>query len=268
MSSTQLYTTHTGCSLLKTLVVSTTIMAVLTTPILPVTAASTPQKQEVTQAETPMQASALFNAALDAARAGQLGEARLYMERAHVLRPFDREISDALNLIKQGISRTQMKTLDGEEFTEGTPPQINTWRLTHFIPERLSALLLLAGLWGVAFAYLSISSTAGKHRRTVGNSMIVVCSLVILIFGSLWAGARWTASHVTPAVVTAPSPTYQDTPDTLGDEKRSTELYEGALVTIEARADRWRRITLADEQQVWVPAEFIRPLVPQTSNRE
>jgi hypothetical protein len=212
--------------------------------------------------EMPLNVDVLFNAGLAAAHAGKLGYARLYVERAHVLQPFDREITDTRNVIKRAVGRQHIEQLEGDEYTEGTPDGIGTWRVTRILPQTLSAILLVLSLWLAAVAYIFFRSSSNRLRRNLSIGAITLLLIVTAISGLLWGGARWTADRVTPAVVVDANPVYQEAPDALDSTRTSRELYEGALVAIEASTEGWKRIRLADEQSVWVESEVVRALTP------
>lgn len=217
-------------------------------------------------AEQPVNVSVLFNAGLAAARAEKLGYARLYLERARVLAPFDREVRDTLALVKQAIGREQLEALGGDKYTEGSPAGVGSWRLTRLVPESISALCLVGFLWLFAFAFMADNRRRGTRRHVVAMTAMFAGLSLALIAAVFWGGARWTGTRITPAVVVAASPAYQSTPDELGTERTSAELYEGALVAIEAQADSWSRVRLADESTVWVKNRLISPLAPDGGN--
>lgn len=213
--------------------------------------------------EQPTNVSVLFNAALDAARAGDLGYSRLYLERASVLSPFDREIRDTLSILKQAIGRQHVDSLGGDEYTEGVPDGIGSWRLTRLVPETISAMLLVGFLWAAFFGYLLYVPTRGRARRVLSIVLTVGALTLAALAAVSWLGARWTDGHVTPAIVVAEKPMFQVTPDELGRPQRSPDLYEGAMVAIEGTTESWLRVRLADERRVWVRDDVVRPVVPR-----
>lgn len=215
-----------------------------------------------TVSDQPVNVSVLFNAGLAAARADKLGYARLYLERARVLAPFDREARDTLALVKQAIGREQLEALGGDKYTEGSPAGVGSWRLTRLLPESASALCFAVFLWLFALGFVADNRRQGTRRHMAATAVMIAGLTLALIAGAFWGGARWTGGRITPAVVVATSPVYQTTPDELGVALTSAELYEGALVAIEAQSGIWSRVRLADESTVWVRDRMIAPLAP------
>lgn len=198
--------------------------------------------------------------AREAAERGELGRAALHLERARYLRPFDIEIREGLDLLRQQVQRERMMKFNHARLTQGEPDGLWWWRLFHVLPTRIWAGIGLAGIW-ITFGFWLASRRmkTGVPKDIVWSSAAFNLLVALASFGC-WVGAVRTSVHLEPGVVVQASPRFYRAPDELSAAEQSPELYEGAMVLIRSSDAQWLEIELAGQQRVWVAAHTVEPV--------
>ena len=91
----------------------------------------------------PNNADAALNAGVASAERDELGPAVLWLERAALLAPIDREIEDALQAAHREARRARAERFSSGTLIEGEPPMLFWWRFLQGINERTLAWLLV-----------------------------------------------------------------------------------------------------------------------------
>lgn len=192
-----------------------------------------------------------LNAGLQAAEAGELGDAILAFERAHLAAPLDREIQDARASAQAEARRRRAEGHASQSFIEGEPRGVTWWRFFNSLRTDVFAGLLLGGTWllfGLLFARRRAEKTAVKDALAVGAMLAFM-----LIIGSvtMWGGAEAT-QRLGVAVVVDEDVRFRDAPDELARLRSQPNLYQGAVVLILEARGEFSEIRLVDGEDVWV----------------
>jgi hypothetical protein len=193
--------------------------------------------------------------------------ARLYLERAAMIAPFDSDVTAQLDIVRRIVrlraiesSRTG-KTLDGDE-------PLFWWRLgsTMWPPAVAGAILL--GLW--------LALVAGLLRRFHRHAAVRDAAFVLLIGGGLLAAIGITASglrsialsQVQPAVLLIADPVVRDGPS---EHARKMGVPESAIPgtvvrIVEERGD-WTKIALPGELEGWTTRDAVEPIERRPSEQ-
>lgn len=195
-----------------------------------------------------------------AAERGELGVAALHLERARYLRPFDIEIRQGLDLLRQQVQRQRMMKFQHARMTQGEPNELWWWRLFHSMPSRIWAWGALIELWA-AFVFWLILRRRPSGVTRDGFIAAAVTSLVFSIGSFIcWDGAIRSAKQLEPGVIVERAPHFFTAPDSLASKDQSPDLYEGGVVLIRWQDDEWMEIELASQSRVWVKQGTVIPV--------
>lgn len=204
-----------------------------------------------------------FNLGLEYANSGELGRAILWMERAHRLAPFDRELQDVLTAAHGESRRRRAASLGALAMTQGEPPEVSRWRFFGGVPRSWVAWTLLASAWGFAvMLYAWRRSSPGAKRDALFVSAILAGFVALNGAGFLLVAAH-TDATVNPAVVLSAEPTARNSPDELSRSRREPNLYEGAVVLLGVTRGDWVQVVLVDGKELWVSREIVEPVLPR-----
>lgn len=183
---------------------------------------------------------------------GDLGRAILNYRRAYRLSPRDSDITTNLT-----IARAQ--TLDRLEASDETTLSNLIQLAEEWLTLREAAFLALF-LWLLLSALAILAILLRRQRRWWAIGIGVVGFLLIVGLSSI--GNRYYTEHrYPPAVVVAPQVQVTSGPGGSDQYLVEFDLHSGAEVQLlESRSD-WRRITLSDNLQGWVPADAVESVI-------
>lgn len=209
----------------------------------------------------PDDADALFNLGLLEARQGNVARAILWLERAKLAAPLDREIEDVLTAARAEARKQRALGSESKVFMEGESSAVGWWRFFRALPEAWAraALLIAAWCWAVAVLVrrrIGAPSTARDLLLVVA----IAVALVGLVAAGLVAGRAWTARDVAAAVVVAGDPRMRTAPDELAIARRDEDLYAGGIVRVTDERGRWLEVELVDGDRVWVDASTVEAI--------
>lgn len=207
----------------------------------------------------PRSADAALNAGLRFVDADQLGMALVYLERARLMAPLDREIEDALQTVAREARHRRAEEAGDETITEGEPDAMAWFRFFHVMRPTAYRWLLLMAVW------MSALLCVAWRRMTPGvaRDAVLVATLLSGVTAAsaafFTAGAAWSEANIAPAVIVVDAPLYREAPDELSPQRRHTDLFEGALVKVlERRGEEWVHIEIAGGETLWVaPASLV-----------
>lgn len=212
--------------------------------------------------DTPIASSAKYNVqqAFLAAESKSYGNAILHMERARYLRPFDVEIRQALDLIRQQVQRNRMNRFRQMQLTQGEPDELWWWRAFNVLPTRIWAVAMLALLWASFLSWLIMRDMKTSVRKDAIATTATLTFVSAVLTAICWFGAVRTSENLEPAVVVDPNPRLYHAPDELSRPTHHPDLYEGAVVLLRTQSANWTQIELADKTSVWVKREIVVPI--------
>lgn len=197
-----------------------------------------------------------------AAQSSAYGQALLHLERARYLRPFDLEIREGLDLVRQQIQRNRMNLFRHVQLTQGEPDGLWWWRAFNVLPTRIWAAGSLVTLW-IAFLLWLVLRRMRTSVPKDAFATTAVLSLVLSIMSSMgWAGATYTMQNLEPGVIVDTQPHLFHAPDELSTPKQHPDLYEGAVVLIRNRSAGWTEVELAGRERIWVKHATVAPIEP------
>jgi len=186
----------------------------------------------------------LYNLGNACYKAGRLGKARLYYERAAKLLPHDRDL------------RFNRRFLESRTVDRIAPvPRLPIWNALDSLRDSLPPRLLAAVTWTAAtLAALALAAgllvSTRRLRRALRYSALTFAVLFALSLGLLSLriaadlGPPGAIIQVDKVVVrSAPDPTSQDL----------FHLHEGTKVTVLKEVGAWLEVRLADGRQGWMP---------------
>lgn len=200
--------------------------------------------------------------AFQAAESKAYGDAILHMERARYLRPFDLEIRQGLDLIRQRVQRNRMNRFRQMRLTQGEPDELWWWRAFNVLPTRMWAAATLALLWCAFLFWLILRRMKTSVRKDAVATTATLSFVSAVLAAVCWFGAARTSENLDPAVVVEPSPRLYHAPDELSKPTHHPDLYEGAVVLIRNQSSNWTQIELAGKTKIWVKREIVVPIEP------
>jgi len=200
--------------------------------------------------------------ALHAAEAKAYGHAVLYMERARYLRPFDLEIRQGLDLLRQRVQRNRMNRFRQMRLTQGEADELWWWRAFNVLPTRMWAALALGTLWIAFLLWIVVRRMDTSVRKDVLGTTATLFLVGSVLTAICWLGAIRTIETLEPAVVIDTNPRLYHAPDELARAVRHPDLYEGAVVLVRNQSSNWTQIELAGKLKVWVKRDTVAPIEP------
>lgn len=204
----------------------------------------------------------LFNAGLGFARHGELGASVLWLERAQLAAPLDREIFDTRQRVQESARREHASANGSFHF--GEPPELSWWRTFRAVPAVVAQVLAILGAWlvggiGARFA-LRGRPEPGSTQATTQWAGILIGAVLWLSGTIYWAGREIFTSGLEPVVLMQERPSYREAPDELATTRRHADMYAGAVVLQLEKRDGWLRVKLAGGDTVWVSEEHVAPI--------
>ncbi|MCQ2299632.1 MAG: tetratricopeptide repeat protein [Bacteroidales bacterium] len=186
-------------------------------------------------------------------RMGELGQAILNYERAHLLDPTDQEIQENIDF---AYSKT-------EDHIEPLPQffVVRWWNgLTGLLGA--NAWLIIAILSVLLFAVACAIFVLSRSYNTRKTFFIVSLAALLLaiLCSALFASALSQRNGDNHAIVTAPMAEVMSSPDSGSVNKFI--LHEGTKVTITDNVEQWVKITIADGNKGWLQATDITTIIP------
>lgn len=201
------------------------------------------------------------------AEAGAFGDAVLHMERARYLRPFDLEIRQGLDLLRQRVQRDRMNRFRHVRLTQGEPDGLWWWRAFNVLPTRIWATFALFTLWLAFILWRVVRRMDSSVRKDAVGTTATLNLLVAVFAATCWLGAARTTQLLEPGVIIDAEPELFHAPDELSEPMRHPDLYEGAVVLIRNQSSAWTQIELAGRAKAWVLRESVSPIEPEQSQR-
>jgi tetratricopeptide (TPR) repeat protein len=200
-----------------------------------------------TQAERGLESPALFfnlgNALL---KAGELGEAIVYYERARALAPRAEDIRTNL-LYARSLSTDVLPEVEGSQFLSalaGLKDSISA-------EEALTVSQILLWLLAIAAAVWRLAA----NRRQLTRGLVTACLVAFALSAALAAIKVHEATGRERAVVVIPEVPVRSGP---GDTYTARfTLHEGTTVEVERRASDWCEVRLAETMGGWVPCSAL-----------
>lgn len=210
----------------------------------------------------------LFNLALAHAHSHQFGHARLYLERASVLAPNDRQVERNLKKIRRLIRLHQVEAARGQ-LSASTRVDTSTeglfwWSvLTQITPNAL-AITLLIFAWLLFMAQLTrrfLRSSVAQRALNVA-SWVFVCGVVC---GALvWVARARIVPNIRPAVIMTDGILLRDGPSShAGLVELDTMVVPGVLVPTSAQTDDWVKLRFTADTAAWTQVDNIEFVAPR-----
>jgi hypothetical protein len=204
----------------------------------------------------------LFNAGLGYADRGDFGASVLWLERAQLASPLDREVFDARQRIQESARRRHASSSGSFHF--GEPAGVSWWRTFRALPLLAIQVLVILSAWLVGgvgmFWLLHGRPESGSTQATTQWSGLIIGTLLLLAGGGYAMGRTVLTRNVEPMVLMQERPSYREAPDELATTRRHSDMYAGAVVLQLERRDGWVRVELAGGDAVWVSSTHVEAI--------
>lgn len=194
----------------------------------------------------------LYNLGMACLEQQQLGKAVLYLERALLIKPGDKDIKHNLRIIRTQYLKDQLDIIP-ESFL------LRWWKNAfQAASSQVWTILSLLFIW-LAMAGLSIWRI-GKSRKIRKWGFFVGISLFLIsvLFGNL-AYSRYSFEYNNGrGVVMVLETPFHVAPDPESEEIMN--LHAGTICKVVDELNSWYKIRLTDGQQGWMPKQSIRLL--------
>jgi tetratricopeptide (TPR) repeat protein len=184
---------------------------------------------------------------------GDLGRAVLYLRRAELLEPTDRNLRHNLRFV-----RSQRADRLAPDQISAAARTVLFW---HYLLPRSLKLYLFAGMFALACLLGSRALLGGAGRRWSRWLPAAAGGVALLLLGSLLAGEA-SARALRDGVILAEEVVARKGDGTAYQSSFVDPLHAGTeFRLLEARAG-WYRIRLSDGRTAWIPAgsaELVRP---------
>jgi len=187
-----------------------------------------------------------YNLANTYFKAGMIGRAVLYYERALHLKPLDREIRANLKFVRMSLT-DKISPL----YSESTYRALQTI----FAVFNLKVILIIELLFFSAFCALFILYSLSHSVTNSLKKFILVCGILFAIsVAGMFAYMSNEKNH--PAgIVLDKAVDVNSSP--ISESEKTFELHEGTKVKIIESRDEWVRFRIADGREGWVRADTI-----------
>lgn len=230
-------------------------------PALPTQPTPALRDAEVVARELPRSADAALNAGLAAAERDDLGFAVLWLERAALLAPLDREVEDALQAAHREARRVRAERFASGTLVEGEPPSLFWWRFLQSISVgALAGALLVSNTLGFAVLGLARRQPEGARRDVMHVAAALLLTLAVAA-AATWSLRSGVAGRVDPAIVLDADARGRAAPDELAPLRTQPELFAGAVVLVEEERGSWRRVRLINNESIWLDVSDVERIL-------
>lgn len=210
----------------------------------------------------------LFNLGVAHAHAGDLGHARLYLERASILSPGDRQIERNLKKVQNLVRLDQVEAARG---THAPTTRVDTtteglfwWSLlTQSTPNAL-AIALFIFAWLLLMAQIArrfVHSTATRAPLRVASWIF---ALGLLFAALIWVARAQIVSNIRPAVIMNDGILLRDGPSPhAGLIELDTMVVPGVLVPTSAVSGDWVKLDFTADATAWTRVGDIEYVAPR-----
>ncbi|AWV89396.1 BatD family protein [Bradymonas sediminis] len=211
----------------------------------------------------------LYNLALAHAQNSDFGLARLYMERASIFAPGDRQISRNLERLQQLITLQQIEEVrdsatQSDRINSSTGGLFWWSLLTSTTPNSLAVTVVIL-LWLLLVAQIIRRFVDIPLARQAAKYASGAFAVGILCCGATWLARAQVVSTIRPAVIINADISLRDGPSQhAGITRLDTIVVPGLLVPTSAENDGWVKLDFDDESSAWTRAENIRYVMPHS----
>ncbi len=186
-------------------------------------------------------------------RSNKLGKARLYYEKAILLKPNNEDIKSNISYTRSMLTDRfdEVPELFFIRWYKGMIAWLKpgTWTL-------ISMILFLACMTGFFFYIFTRKITLRRSGFYTGM-VLFIFSLITLAFA---AERDSQINHPGTAVIMSPSQTVKSAPRESG--KDLFVLHEGALVKVESKLNGWNEVMISDGRKGWIPVSSLEEVKP------
>jgi hypothetical protein len=186
-------------------------------------------------------------------RAGQLGRAILWYERALRIEPGFEDARYNLDVAREAVAARF-----GKDQVKGATAQPFWVTAVHWLPLPLLVVLVLAldlVFFGLLIARRFIPDGFLRTGLGVGGVFAFIAGAAV---GVLLFGRVWYLGHVKASVVIPDEVVMRELPDAASREL--PKLHAGHRVVLLRESQGWRRIRLANRVEGWVPRDAVEPI--------
>ncbi|MFW5968871.1 MAG: hypothetical protein ACOCV2_15210, partial [Persicimonas sp.] len=203
----------------------------------------------------------LYNVGTALAFDGELGTARLVLERTRLQAPLDERFEPNREVVEEII---QVK--NAERARESARPQaiheeLFWWRVATSVPSGVFATLVLIFVWA-AFASLLVRRFSGRRvvAEAAKNLLIAALVCLALILGA-WLARSQIIEHVQPGIVLTDEVSLREGPSAHARVARNEQVLEpGTMVPLSRERDGWVELSLGGDESVWARRDVIAPV--------
>jgi hypothetical protein len=210
---------------------------------------------EALRKQHPHDPTLMYNEAIARAKLGELGAARLLLERAALRSPGDSAISANLELV------TRMVQIKAMERSRGRPQRLSAsdeffwWSLARRVTEEVFAVALLLGLLAAIGCTAARRRTKQEGARDTLGVLVALAALLALSATIGWAARARIMEQTRPVVLLSSASVVREGPSPHAARRQvGQQIVQGLMFPMEEQRDGWVHIRLHDELTGWLPA--------------
>jgi hypothetical protein len=210
---------------------------------------------EALRKQHPHDPTLMYNESTARARMGDLGMARLLLERAALRNPSDRAIAANLDLVVRMVQIKAMERSRGRVQRLGASDAFFWWSLARRVTEEVFAVaILLSLLCAIAGTLLRRRATQEGTRDTLAV-LIALATLLALASTICWGARARIMEQTRPVVLLSADPVVREGPSPHAAKRQvGQQLVPGLMFPMEEQRDGWVHIRLRDDLSGWLPA--------------
>lgn len=210
----------------------------------------------------PRRVDILTNLGLAAARSGDLGRARLALERARLLTPDVSRIRNDLRVVEKLVALEQRN--DTARPPAPADVGLGVWRLTTSYPTAWAAIGFVVGLWLLFLGLAARRASTSNRLRSVGTALAVLGGAVLVVAAAAWAGSTVVRESHQPVVVVEQQPSLRSGPtEHASTHPTAGSPVAGTVLDRVQRRDEWTEVRLPGDRTAWVRSSALRSVSAQ-----
>jgi tetratricopeptide (TPR) repeat protein len=210
--------------------------------------------------EAPTNAAIWHNYASSLVQTGDLGRARLAIERAARLAPHHGQIDQTLNRIRRLVALERLEQAPERAQMLELEANVEWWKLAASTSSSPLAIGLIIALWLLAGGLALRRFGRRIMSRSLGTVLAAAGLLGVLAVSGAWLARTRVLKTTHPAIVVE-SPTVYEAPSEHASRREVLPpLLPGTMVDVIERRDDWVRVDLRGGDDAWLPTDTLEAL--------
>lgn len=207
--------------------------------------------------QAPERAAIWHNYAMSLVQTGDLGRARLAVERAARMAPHDFRVDENLERIRRLVTIDRLEKAPKRARLLELEAGLEWWKLAESTSSRPLAIGLIVALWLLAGGLALRKFGRRILTRSLGTVVAAAGLLGLLAVSGAWFARTRILQTTNPAVVVDSPTTYEAPSEHASRREVTPPLRPGTMVDVTERRNDWVRVGLRDGEDAWLRSDVL-----------